>query len=222
MKMRRILAAALTFLSLFLGLLLPMITAAGQEFALSRRFWPLVEPNAHYAYQGTLLNRVVALNAFLNASPAVTKNTAAAQEIPEFSDVASLLPVPTAPFESAAFSLAPKQYPAEYGYIEYLCRQDDMRLSVIADAETGLPLRLEAHYAPDALQSWLADRSLWDILHAYADCLALGEPTDDESAVSDILQTQSARLRGTMFRATVTVVPSSGLLLLKLDASAPD
>ena len=48
-----------------------------------------------------------------------------------------------------------------------------------------------------------------------------GEPTDDETNISTVLRSQSAQLRGTAYKMTVTVIPSTGSLLLKLTASTP-
>ena len=224
MMKHKTLSIILSLFALLLGLLLPFLIAAGQDSALSRQVWPMEEGNAHYAYQGTLMNRVVALNAYLTGSTAVSASQRDDAAVPSdlLEALSVFLPVSSASAESAAsFSLSPRQYSAEYRYLEIQYVMDSGTLSVIADCETGLPLRMELICPPEKLESWLTDRDLWDILREYAAHLNLGEPTDDETAISSALRSQSAQLRGTAYKATVTVVPSAGTLLLKLAASTP-
>lgn len=206
--------------------MLPLIAFIGQDIALSRHFWPLDTGNARYAYQGTLINRVACLDAWLNASPAAQKSPDESAAVPPglAESLSAFLPVPDFSTESAcAFSLYPGQYSAEYPYLSIEYASDNARLSVITDQETGLPLRIEFSFPPDMLRSWLdaGGHTPWDILHGYAALLQLGDPTDGATNISTILHSQSAQLRGTSYCATVTVIPSAGTLLLKLTASAP-
>lgn len=224
MKKNRILPLLLTLLALMTGLVLPFLAAAGQDYALGRSVWPLTEDNAHYAYQGTLMNRVVALNAHLNGSPAILRQDeasgAAAPGLP--AALSEFLPADGAePTASSAFTLSLRQYAAQYRYLLIDYKLKSGSLSVVVDEETLLPLRMELTLAPEQLNQWLADRSLWDILRGYAACLNLGEPTDDETNISTVIRSQSAQLRGTAYKLTVTVIPSAGSLLLKLTASTP-
>ena len=224
MKRYRFLAIAAVALSLTIGLLLPCFTAAGQDAALSLRHWPLSKENAHYAYQGTLMNRVLALNAQLNASASVVRRETERTPTPSdlIDSLAAFLPISGACEESIdEFLLSPKQYSAEYRYQAISYALDAGALSVIIDSETQLPLRIELSLPSDQLTEWLSARSLWDILHSYAALLDLGEPTDDDTNISTIIRSQSAQLRGTSYKITVTAVPSTGALLLKLSASTP-
>jgi len=220
----RILPLILAAFALFAGLFLPFLTAAGQNFALQRITWPLTDNNAHYSYQGTLINRVVALNAHLNGSPAVQRQTeTASSDAPGLiSALSAFLPIVGAEIvDSSAFVLSPRQYNAEYHYLDIAYELADGRLAVTVDAETQLPLRTELSMLPERMNEWLRERSLWDILHEYAACLNLGEPTDDDASISTVIRSQSAQLRGTSYKMTVTVIPSAGSLLLQLTASTP-
>ncbi|MBQ5757379.1 MAG: hypothetical protein IIV93_02595 [Clostridia bacterium] len=225
MKNRNHLSIALVSLTLIIGLLLPFLTSAAQDAALNLRHWPFSEENAHYAYQGTLMNRVLALNAHLNSSPAVVRCETGSLPAPSglLASLSSLLPVSeeAGAVHTASFCLSPKQYSAEYQYQTVDYELSSASLSAIIDSETQLPLRIELTMSPDSLNEWLAGRSLWDILHSYAALLDLGEPTDDETNISTVLRSQSAQLRGTAYKTTVTVIPSTGSLLLKLSASTP-
>ena len=224
MKNPKYLPVAAAALALMIGLLLPFFTAAAQDAALRRSQWPFEGSNAHYAYQGTLMNRVLALNAHLNSSPAVLRRETDTAPAPSLrpGSLSSFLPVSAGnPAHTTAFILSPKQYSAEYRYLAVDYELDAGSLSMIIDLETQLPLRIEMTLPPDSLTEWLADRSLWDILHHYAALLGLGEPTDDETNISTVLRSQSAQLRGTAYKLTVTVIPSAGSLLLKLTASTP-
>ena len=225
MKSRNCLSIALVSLTLIIGLLLPFLTAAAQDASLNLRHWPFSEKNAHYAYQGTLMNRVLALNAHLNSSPAVVRRETGSLPVPSglLASLSSVLPISedAIAVHTAAFCLSPKQYSTEYRYQTVDYELSSGLLSAMIDSETQLPLRIELTLLPDLLNEWLADRSLWDILHSYAALLSLGEPTDDETAISTVLRSQSAQLRGTAYKLTVTVIPSTGSLLLKLSASTP-
>ena len=224
MKKNRIFLPVLTALALITGLLLPFLAAAGQDYAIEHISWPLTEDNAHYAYQGTLMNRVVALNAYLNSSPAVAHHAEeSAASLPSpIAGLSSFLPADGAELaRSSAFSLSPKQYAAQYRYLAMDYVLEDGSLSVIIDEETLLSLRMELMLPPEEMNQWLADRSLWDVLRGYAAFLNLGEPTDDETSISTVIRSQSAQLRGTAYKITVTVIPSAGSLLLKLTASTP-
>lgn len=224
MKKYRILSLSAVVLTLAIGLLLPFCTAAGQDAALSLRHWPLSEDNAHYAYQGTLMNRVLALNAHLNASTAVVRRETIGAAPPSglIDSLSAFLPISKANEESSsAFLLSPKQYSAEYRYQAISYALDAGSLSVVIDSETQLPLRIELSLPPEQLNERFSERSLWDILHDYAALLDLGEPTDDETNISTVLRSQSAQLRGASYKIAVTVVPSTGVLLLKLSASTP-
>jgi len=217
-------ALVLTATALLLGLTLPFLSAAWQDAALAHQSWPLSNSDAHYAYQGTLMNRVVALNAYLTGSPAVTYRETDPSDTPDelIDSLAAFLPVEGVSLSAAsAFLLSPKQYSAEYQYLSLSCTLDRGSLSVTLDTETNLPLRIELLLPPDMLTRWLDEHSLWSILDGYAARLNLGEATDDETNISTILRSQSAQIRGTAYKATVTVVPSTGTLLLKLAASTP-
>lgn len=207
-----------------LGLLLPLLTAAGQDAAFRSKTWPLNESNAHYDYQGTLMNRVLALNAHLTGSPAILSGEAETSVICEDSipALSAFLPVENAVFKNAsAYTLSPRQYRAQYRYLNAFYEIPEGTLSIISDGETGLPLRIELNCAPDTLQEYLLEHDLWDILRSYAALLNLGQPTDDETTISTVIKSQSAQLRGTAYKLTVTVIPSAGSLLLKLSASTP-
>lgn len=223
MKNHKYPAFILTAAALLLGLLLPMLTFCRQDATFARQSWPLGTDGAHYAYQGTLLNRVACLNAWLNASPAVRKSPDAAASVPSglAESLSSLLPIGGPFTESAcAFTLSPEQYAAEYGYLSIEYTSERACTSVVTDTETGLPLRIELTLSPDTLQDWLEDHGLWDILRGYASLLDLGEPTDGDTSISTVLLSQSTQLRGTPYCASVTVIPSAGTLLLKLTAFA--
>ncbi len=211
-------------LAAVIGLLLPFLAAAGQNLSLGQETWILSEENAHYAYRGTLMNRVVALNAHLNGSPAVLRLPDESSSAPEGLSEALSAALPAGSLsqgEASAFSLTPRQYAAEYQYLSLHFSSENAETSLIVDRETGLILRLELKCSPEELGQWLDHRSLWDLLRDYAAYLDLGEPTDDETEISTVLRSQSAQLRGTAYKATVTVIPSAGTLLLKLAASTP-
>ncbi len=225
MPKRNAFSILLTILFLMIGLLLPFLTAAGQDLALDHQIWPAEQTDAHYAYQGTLMNRVIALNAHLNGSPAVLREddfSVAHSEDSLIDVLSTFLPAGGAQFELiSAFTLAPRQYAAQYRYLALEYTLENGSLSVILDAETELPLRMELNLPPEMLNEWLSENSLWDILRGYAACLNLGEPTDDETNISTVIRSQSAQIRGTAYKMTVTVIPSAGSLLLKLAASTP-
>lgn len=213
-----------TLLAAALGLALPFLAAAGQQLSLSREAWALLSDNAHYTYRGTLMNRVVALNAYLNGSPAVLhapeEHSGAPDSLAE--RLAESLPLPPlSTVEASAFSLSPGQYSAQYQYLTLHLNGENAEITLTMDRESSLLLRLEMKCPPEQLVQWLETHSLWDILREYAAYLNLGEPTDDETSISTILRSQSAQLRGTAYKATVTVIPSAGTLLLKLAASTP-
>ena len=224
MKKCKALPAFLTVTALLIGLFLPFFTAAGQDYALHLSSWSLTEDNAHYAYQGTLMNRVVALDAHLNASPAVIRRDCEPDIVSSrlIDDLSAFLPVSGAQQTNiSAFLLSPKQYSSEYRYMTIMYALNEGSLTVTLDSDTQLPLRMELSMPSEVLSQWLSDRSLWDILHKYAALLDLGEPTDDESSISTLIRSQSAQLRGTAYKMTVTTIPSAGSLLLKLTASTP-
>lgn len=215
--------SSLLFAALLFGLLLPFLTAAIPEIFPLRTVWPLPEAAPHYTYHGTLLNRVIALNARLNASQTVQEISRCAADCPSplpF-DPDGFLPIGNAlTCESTeAFFLAPVSYTAEYGYLEMYFTGDGVRLTAIIDAETRLPLRIELSCPPDVLTSFMKERSLWDILRCYVSLLSLGEATDGDTQISSILHRQTAQIRGTSFKATATVIPSAGTMLFSLSGS---
>lgn len=214
----------LTVAAVMIGLLLPAAAAHIQDIRLSRLTWPLTGSNAHYAYQGTLENRVIALNAYLNGSPAISAGERSEAAAPDWlwEALAAFLPLPeSADAQAYAFALAPKQYSAEYRYLDICYSAPSFSLAVTADADTGLPLRIELSCAPETLEAHMENAGVWDILRAYAALLDLGEPTDGDTSISSILHSQSAQLRETSFEAVLTAMPASGSLLLKLTGSAP-
>lgn len=220
----RTLSFLLTIAAVLVGLFMPVMTARLQDLRLSRLTWPLTDATAHYAYQGTLENRVIALNAHLNSSPAISAGKYAESAVPDglWESLATFLPLPEAAGAQAhAFTLTPKQYSAEYRYLEISYAAPSISLAVTADAETGLPLRIELSCPPETLGAYMEGANVWDILRAYTALLNLGEATDGNTSISSVLHSQSAQIRGTAFEAFLTIMPSSGTLLLKLTGNAP-
>lgn len=219
--------ALLTF-ALAVGLALPFLAAALQDIRLESSVLPLSE-EAHYAYQGTLLNRVLALNAQFNRSPAVRKGTSVPADPPEglLPGLLSLLPEAAGSVgeadvsaESEAFSIYPQQYEAEYRYISTNFTADSLNAHVISDAETGLPLRIELQLASPDSDNLLRRADLWQLLRAYGDLLDLGEVTDGDTSISDAIRSQSGGLRMTPYTAKVTLIPSAGSMLFHLTGEA--
>ena len=222
MTSRKWIALLLTLICLLAGLYLPILTVRIQDIHLSGMHWLLVEPNGHYAYQGTLLNRVLALNAHLNSSPALSLTNREPSDISSgiIETFNSFLPVSVDHAEAAeTFTLVPKQYAAEYRYAEVIFSGKTYSLTAIIDEETGLPLRIELTAEPDIISLYLKESGLWGSLNQYADTLSLGELADGPTSISTLIQSQSAQIRGTQLGVTVTAMPSTGTLLFKLTGS---
>ncbi|MBQ2954953.1 MAG: hypothetical protein IJE08_00680 [Clostridia bacterium] len=222
MTSRKWIALLLTLICFLTGLFLPALTVRLQDIHLSGSHWPLNHANGHYAYQGTLLNRVLALNAHLNSSPALFLTNREPADIPSgiIETLNAFLPVSVDHYEAAeTFTLVPRQYAAEYRYAEAIFTGENYSLTVIIDEETGLPLRIELTAEPDIISLYLNENGLWGSLTKYANTLSLGELADGPTGISTLIQSQSAQIRGTQLGVTVTAMPSAGTLLFKLTGS---
>ena len=80
--MRKILPLLLTLYCLTVGLMTPHLVSVIQDAHLGKQTYPLSE-TAHYAYRGTLLNRVLAFSAHLNSSPAIKSSLSPNGSAPE-------------------------------------------------------------------------------------------------------------------------------------------
>lgn len=224
MNYRRILPAAGLVLSLYLGLALPFLTAALQDRYEEGSVHPLAEAaSAHYAYQGTLANRVLALNAFLNQSPAVRYLAEDTDSPPPdlWEPLCVMLPLEgEAEASASGFSLAPRQYTAEYRYQELHFSQEATSVLAYWDEEAAVPLRIELRCPPERLTALAQSDGLWSLLHGYGRLLGYEDLRDDDSAASEIFISQSAQVRGTQLLLTAVLMPRQGRLLLKLDLAA--
>lgn len=206
--------------ALLLGLALPFLTAAFEDERTARAVWTLPQAEDHYVYQGTLLNRVVALNARLNFSPAV-REASREESTPDEAlrdALTRLFPADMLPASARAetFRLIPVDYPAEYRYVETTLTKDNLSLTIISDAETRLPLRIELRCPPGLLDAHPEIGDLWSLLHNYAALLGLGEITDGASQRSERLHTQTVGIRGASLSLSAALMPSEGALVLKL------
>ena len=205
---------------LIIALALPFLTAAAQNHRLESSVFPFSD-EIHYAYRGTLSNRVLALDAYFNSSPAV-RGIISPSGIPN-SDIAAPLAafLPTGdftPFQSSALVITPKQYSAEYRFIITDYAVEGVSLQIISDEETSLPLRIELHIAPEIMMKFISSADTWSILQQYVDLLGLGEAADVYYSESTLLVTRTAPIRGVPYSAELTAIPSTGALLIKLNA----
>ena len=214
-------ALLLTACILLMGLSLPFACAFLQDH-LAASHWPSSEPDRHYAYQGTFLNRVLALDAHLNASPAVREIQRSTAESPadHWEALSAFLPLSgELAGYSESFTLTPAQYNADYHYTEISYRGESLSMNITIDSETALPLRIELNAPPESISSYLKEVSLWEILRRYAAHLDLGELSDSTYSASTLLQSESANIRGTSLSLSSAALPSAGTILLKLTGS---
>lgn len=222
MKKHSVLQMTALVLCLLLGLAAPFLSALVED---SRNIssQPLSSDTSHYVYQGTLFNRVLALDAYLNTSPALREIS---REEGSYSDALSLwsslsgfLPISGEyDLRCEYVTLAPKQYNAQYEYIVLKYQQENLTLSVTADRLSNLPIRIELKCAPDVMKTFIAENSTWDLIRSYTDLLDLGEPADVEYSESTILVSRSAPIRGVPYTAEMTVMPAGGVMFFKLTA----
>lgn len=209
----------LSVLCLIAGLLLPFLAAAAQDAFLSSG--PIsFSGDAHYAYRGTLANRITALDGYFNSSPAV-RAVSTPRDISE-SDIAARLSafLPTGDCtaqHSSALVITPRQYSAEYRYAVTDYSGDNVSLQIISDEETAIPLRIELHIAPDVMTRLIETTDTWTLLRKYVDLIGLGEAADVYYSESTLLITRTAPIRGVPYSAELTVIPSAGSLFIKLN-----
>jgi len=218
---RKITALLLMLCCLIVGLLTPRLLCTIQDTRTEGSLIPLTS-SSHYAYQGTLLNRVLAYSAHLNHSPAVESRTIDCAAVPEelWSKLASFLPL-SADYTSAhssALWLLPRQYRAEYHFLQIDYSSGGITLRAVIDEETQLPVRVELHTSSQVMTDFSEEYSLWSILGSYAALLDLGEISGDGAVtVSTVLRSETDSLRGAPFAVTVSILPSAGTLILKLE-----
>ncbi len=223
MNYRRIVPAVALVLSLCLGLMLPFLIAALQDRYEEGSVYPLAEEtSSHYAYQGTLVNRVLALNAFLNHSPAVRYLAEETDAPPALWDAlcALLLLEGNAEVSVCGFSLAPRQYSAEYRYQALRFSQEETWVEAYWDEEASIPLRIELHCPPERLSACAQRDGLWSLLRDYGKLLGFEDLRDGDSSASGLFVSQSVQVHGTQFILTAVLMPQQGRLLLKLDLAA--
>lgn len=219
-KKHKLLSGIALAVCLMIGMAAPFAGALIQDLQ-TVSYQPLVNADSHYTYQGTLVNRVLALNAFLNASPVIEeiarKETCCADTVSVWTDLCSFLPI-SGQYNvyCEAFTLAPKQYHAQYQYTMLEYTQPDMHLQVILDSEDRLPLRIELKCAPDITTEFAKHVSTWEMVQNYTALLDLGTPADVYYSESTILRSSKSPLRGAPYTVETTVMPSGGMILLKL------
>lgn len=199
--------------------------------------WAASEAEIEYLYQGTLENRVRALEAWQSRSPAInhleTKGDAGiAAGLWHSLYTANLLPVdhhdPTCTVNG--FCLVPRQYRAEYAYAEILCEAEGTQLRVILDRETNLCVQIELSCAPEVLEAWMentgegfATQYKWDqLLKDYAAYLGyanLSEAAEDYTG-GEIIQRHEAHLPNTALAVALNYSTRQGLLIYKLTPRA--
>ncbi len=219
--MRKRFSILLTVYCLIVGLLTPLLVTVIQDARLENGHFPLGEA-AHYSYRGTLYNRVLALHAHLNHSPAVDSTTYAEGFAPEelWENLGAFLPLPEEASHTAdTLLLTPRHYSAEYYFTRIGYSSDDVTMHVTADAETLLPVRIELKTTPDVMEKYAEEHSMYSILREYAALLNLGDASGDGNThISTMMRSETDSLRGAPFTVTVTIMPTGGTLILKLEA----
>ncbi len=221
MKKRNFIQAIGLMLCLLLGLTAPFLSTFIQDHqgSASRSF----DGESHYTYQGTLLNHVLAFSAQLNSSPALEEISREEGSYSDaaalWSDLCSFLPL-SGEYDLSCehITLAPKQYNAQYRYVSLTYQQDGAALNAVVDEQSSLPIRIELKCAPDVMTAFIEQNSTWDLIRRYTELLGLGEPADVYYSASTVLVSRSAPIRGAPYTAEMTVMPSGGVLLLKLTA----
>lgn len=221
--------------TLLAGLLSPDGIMLILDKEINGQQWFVAETENTFIYEGTLENRVRALEAWQNGSTGVLYAKQSVEDAVNAADVwdtlydAGLLPIDASEVQVdiKRFSLTPYLLSAEYQYWDITCASADGSLHVIMDADTRAYLRIDFTYDPQILSEWMqitgegfdTEYKLDTLMHDYASFLGIGLLADLEYADGTAIQGYESDIKGTAFVASLRYAPNQGLLIYKLFAN---
>lgn len=232
-RFRRIVGCAGVVCAATLGLLAPdaMLWSADQHLSTQR--WINANAENTFVYEGTLENRVRALDAWQNMSTNVRctqleVDEAAPADIWETLFDAGLLPVPPNQSDCTVHSLIikPNGISAEYRYLDIVVTAESERLHVIMDEKTNQYLRIDFTCDPHALESWMVNTGEGFLMNYksdacmvnYAALIGLGQLRDLGGSYTDgeMVQSYESDIQGTLFALSFKYATRQGLIAYKL------
>lgn len=232
-KFRPILICAGIACAAVLCLLAPDATLWGMDRYLSTQRWTDAGVENSFVYEGTLENRIRALDAWQNGSTGV-QCAASEADGPAPADIwkdlydAGLLPVCRSPSECVvrSFALRPDGISAEYRYLDIVATAGSERLHGIVDVQTGQYLRIDFTCDPEILESWMAPSGEGFAMNSpsgsrmddYAALLGLGPLRDLGGSYTggDMVQSYESDIQGTLFALSFQYAAQPGLIAYKL------
>lgn len=232
---KRFLLCGILAAALFVGLLAPDGIIRILDNAMDGQQWFEADAENTFVYEGTLENRVRALEAWQNGSTGVLYARQEIEDTIEAMDVwhilyeAGLLPIDAKEVQTdiTQFSLSPRLLSAEYRYVDIACVSSEGSLHVIMDADTQTYLRIDFTCAPEALSEWMQitgegfdtiykpDTLMYD----YASFLGLGQLSDLEYSDGGAIQGYESDIKGTAFTASLRYAKGQGLIIYRLFAN---
>ncbi len=232
-RFRRILSCAGIACVAALSLLAPDATLWGVDRHLSTQRWTSADAENPFVYEGTLENRVRALDAWQNGSTSV-QYAASEVDATAPADIwktlfdAGLLPVYRGPSDCTvrSFALRPKEISAEYRYLDIVVTTESERLHGIVDEQTGQYLRIDFTCDPEILEPWMAPSGegfamnypSYACMASYAALIGLGPLRDLGGSYTDgeMVQSFESDIQGTLFALSFQYAIQPGLIAYKL------
>lgn len=196
--------------------------------------WEIARGETEYAYEGTLENRVYALEAWRNSSTGVTYKKLSDDMNWDAPDVWNLLHseglLPFAAdrpeYEITRFSLFPARVEAEYRYLDISCLAGGGRLHVILDEHTRAYLQIDFTCEPQAFSDWMRDTGEGfntvykadTLINSYASALGLGRLVDLNYLDGEDIRGYESDIESVMFSVSMRYSLNQGLLMYGLHA----